>query len=376
MTFTRASTAWCSKTGEASSISNGDLVECANNQPRVMPGGDGSGGNGLGVWSARTNTLLRSAELENAAWSSISSGAAAPTVTANFATAPDGTTTAERLQFPATTLGQYSGWRQVSSCPIGLSSGGLYLKLNSGGPLTTNVCLGDATDFDCTADTTINSSTWTRVYRNNGPLDIVGGLYFGNISPSGTTSTTFGFAAQPAMDALAWGAHCESGVNLGPYITTVASAATRVAEVAYFATVPPFPVASIAATATTATGWVPTAGAFNALVDSDDNASKYFLAAAKAGVGTGCTTNSDTGVADSFVASALASGGRVACAVSGSGGTTTGFLNSVAASSASTGTLTTAHTQISIGGFARGTAHWLNGTAKNVCLDPNSTRCR
>src|SRR4029077_1644502 len=104
LTFARSSSATCLKTvGTApQTIANGDMVTCTTNQPRVMPGADGTNILGLLVEDARTNSALRSQQIENAAWTAANAVVAAPTITANAAVAPDGTTTAERVQIPAT----------------------------------------------------------------------------------------------------------------------------------------------------------------------------------------------------------------------------------------------------------------------------------
>ena len=95
LTFTRTGNATCSKQGLATTgIADGDLVVCTANQPRVESSG---GVLGLRVEGARTNSVLRSQELDNAAWTlDFAGGGVIPTRTANAATAPDGTPSAER----------------------------------------------------------------------------------------------------------------------------------------------------------------------------------------------------------------------------------------------------------------------------------------
>jgi hypothetical protein len=65
-------------------------------------------GNQLQYPTPRTNLMLRSQELDNAgAWfQGGTGGAGAVVITANATAAPDGTTTAEKLDFPITTAGQ------------------------------------------------------------------------------------------------------------------------------------------------------------------------------------------------------------------------------------------------------------------------------
>lgn len=116
LTFTRASTGTCTKGNTTSGIANGDLVTCGNDLPRVMPGGDGTGGLGLLVESTRTNVVTQSQAIDNAAYADfVGTGGAAPTLNAaNGATAPDGTATAEQYTFAATTGAQASARAQVA----------------------------------------------------------------------------------------------------------------------------------------------------------------------------------------------------------------------------------------------------------------------
>jgi len=224
MTFSRASVAWCTKGNETSGIANGDLVECASGQPRVMPGGDGTGGLGLSVWEARTNSALRSQELENAAWVLLGVTAAAPTRTANYATAPDGTATAERLQFVATGAAEGSVVYQTVGGGGVANSIGVYLKgASSAG--TVDVCSSNGASYSCTACTFV-AATWTRCLRENTVVAAGVDLVIGNASwrNGGTTRV--------ANDVLVWQADQQVGATMGPPITTTSAAATRLGELA------------------------------------------------------------------------------------------------------------------------------------------------
>lgn len=234
LTFTRASTGWCTKGNETTGIVAGDLVECASGAPRVMPGGDGTGGLGISIRSARTNSALRSAELDNVAWASNASGAAGPTVTANAAVAPDGTTTADRFQFPLTTIGQWSNRRQVGGCPTNANiSAAAYAKMVSGSEVF-NLGVNDAAGYYVTA-TTLNASTWTMVSRENGNgASGTHQIIFGNMGIDTPTSATLGIVARNALDVYVWQADCQVGTTFSPPITTVGTAVTRVQETASF----------------------------------------------------------------------------------------------------------------------------------------------
>ncbi len=219
LTFSRSGVAWCTKGNITTGIVAGDLVSIADGVPRIMPGGDGTGTIGIDIRAARTNSTLRSAEIDNAAWSSSASGAAAPTVTANAAVGPDGVTAAERLQFPLSTIGQFTTRRQVGAGretePI-------------------DMCNNNATIYYC-VKTTLNASTWTRVNRENG--DGTGGshlLNFGNVGVDTATSATLGVVARNALDVYVWQADCQVGTTITVPITTVGTTVVRPQETASF----------------------------------------------------------------------------------------------------------------------------------------------
>src|SRR5688500_13085954 len=97
LTFSRAGSGMCTK-------GDGTMVLLGNNVPRVQPGG-------LLMEAARTNLMVRSQEFDNAVWTKNATGAGvAPVVTANYAVAPDGTTSAERVQFSATPSSGDATW--------------------------------------------------------------------------------------------------------------------------------------------------------------------------------------------------------------------------------------------------------------------------
>jgi hypothetical protein len=224
MTFTRASSGTCLKGNTTSGIANGDLVTCSTNQPRVMPGGDGTGGNGLLVEGPRTNDALRSEEFDNAAWVKVASGVAAPTVTADAATAPDNTTTADRIQIPATTAGQYSVVDQ--SAGTYRYSGSLFIKGNSQSG-TLDLDCHNGSDHCSTCAYVADS--WTRCSCDS----VTSGaslFIFGNYG-AGCGS------ARDAQDFFAWGAQVESGAFVTSYIKTAGASVTRAAETATFSLV-------------------------------------------------------------------------------------------------------------------------------------------
>lgn len=116
LTVTSGAT-FCVLGNEWTGIQPGDLVECAANRPRWMPGGDGSGALGLQIWRGSTNAVTRSQDFSHADWVTGSFAVAAPTVTANACLAPDNTMTADLVHFPAVAAPggpQYSFIEQTS----------------------------------------------------------------------------------------------------------------------------------------------------------------------------------------------------------------------------------------------------------------------
>jgi hypothetical protein len=86
-------------------------------------------------WNKGQNLVRYSEQFDNAYWSKTSSGSVAPVVTANNTTAPNGTTTAERIVFPAvSTADTYSLLYNVTpAITSGASKFSVWLKGSVGG---------------------------------------------------------------------------------------------------------------------------------------------------------------------------------------------------------------------------------------------------
>lgn len=231
LTFTRTTAATCTKGNTSSGIVAGDLVYCSANQARVMPGGDGTGGLGLLVESAATNLSLRSAELDNAAWSKIfGGGGSIPTVTADYAVAPDGSTTAERVQVSAcSSVGDYSVLQQTGLGGTGTYTSSLYCRGTSA-TQTISIC---ANDFNVAGDKCVQvscpSTSWTRVSATTaitgGGGQIVGCINLAAYAGSGSTG---------AADVLLWGGQFQATPYMTSYIPTAGTSASIGAEDATF----------------------------------------------------------------------------------------------------------------------------------------------
>lgn len=230
LTFTRTGDATCSKQGLATTgIADGDLVVCTANQPRVESSG---GVLGLRVESARTNETLRSSQIENVVWATTVSGIAAPTITADFAVAPDGTTTADRVQIPACpAVGNASGINQTSVTIASPSSSFVYLKANAGTPSVSICMYGITTGTRACTQFALNTSTWTRAVVSN--VTNTGGMNM-EIACENRTGSYTGATNTGAADILVWGAQSEAGADATSYIPAVAAAVTRNAEAPSF----------------------------------------------------------------------------------------------------------------------------------------------
>lgn len=229
--FSRASTAWCTKANQVTGILNGDLVLCGSGFPRVEMGGNGAETVlGVGFYQAATNTFLRSQEFDDGAWTRWGvGGASAPSVTANAAVAPDGTTSADQVDFGATTGAQRSALYQIPGITTDVSMS-VYVKGVSGAG-TIDLCTATVGLVTCTPCAFVNTS-WTRCFHENKAVNA------GTNSPTiGNNSYDNGGTARPAQSVYLWQAdHHESlyGTGMGPPITTEGTTATRVVESGLF----------------------------------------------------------------------------------------------------------------------------------------------
>lgn len=196
---------------------------------------------------ARTNLCIRSAELDNAAWTKT-----ATTITANADTAPDGAATADRVVEAATLGGHFvqstactisAGNTVTISCFVrqgNLATSEIYL-IGGGGRLAgmkftyATATLSAATVAPVTY--TISSSS-VKAYPNGWyRISVV-------IVTSTDTSVTMQFYPLDASSytgntsnySTAWGAQVEVGTFATSYIPTAAASSARAADILSFAT--------------------------------------------------------------------------------------------------------------------------------------------
>lgn len=232
LTWTRGSSAMCLKKGLATTgIANGDAVSCASNLPRVESDGTALG---LLVEESRTNKLLRSSELDDAAWSIASGGGASnPTITANYGTAPDGTLTADRVQIPGCApAGSYSLVLQSYTGTAASWATSMFIKGVSGSGTIILISLDATLVSGLFVSCSYNASTWTWCGGPSAPLvktfaNASSRVYFGCDNGSGAVTGT---SDTGAADVLVWNVQAEAGTFPTNPIVTTSAAVTRAAD--------------------------------------------------------------------------------------------------------------------------------------------------
>ena len=373
MTFTRTGAATCSKQGLATTgIGNGDLVVCTANQPRVESSG---GVLGLRVEGARTNEALRSESVDNIAWATTAAGVAAPTLTADCAVAPDGTTTADRMQIPACpTVGvDASGVNQTSGTIASPSSSAVFLKANSGTPSISICMFGLATGTRACTQFALNTSTWTRAVVNN--VTNTGGMNL-EIACENRTGSYSGATNTGAADILVWGAQSEAGAYATSYIPTVAAAVTRNAEAAYVTM--PVTVSPSSVAATTQVPYTsPGANRRNLGVRSGtSDANRFELFYANGGPGASTYVEvASVGQQVNGVTAATMPGSNRFAAWRTAAGTQNVITNGATASAATALGALPVLDRVYVGSYISVLAE-LDGIIASVCVDPDPSRCR
>ena len=195
---------------------------------------------GLLVEESRTNLMLRSEEFDNAIWAKDFT-----TATADADTAPNGTTTADKVAEDSS-----NNFHAISQYVSGFASGAiatLSIYAKAAGRtrfrIQTDASGGTGTaDFDLSAGT---ATAGTGVFSNGSIINVGNGWY--RCSVRCTTSgagaiglkvilaqTTFGVAytGDGTSGIYLWGAQLEAGATTSSYIPTTTAAATRSADVA------------------------------------------------------------------------------------------------------------------------------------------------
>jgi hypothetical protein len=221
--LSRTGSATCDKQGQVvTGIANGDMVTCAADQARVER--NTAGDLALRLEVGRTNLALRSKEIDNAVYSSHGT----PTVTANAGVAPDGTTTADRLQVTAcvgdgTIEGRYQSFVTASA----LHTGSLLVKSYPGaGAQSISVCTFATSPGTCVTCDAVEAS-WSRCQAAT--TGVIAEVTFGCVHD---TANYNGSSDTGDADVLVWGVQLEAGAWASSFLPTVASAETRGSETA------------------------------------------------------------------------------------------------------------------------------------------------
>jgi hypothetical protein len=217
ITFTRASNATFFD-------ASGTLQTASNDTPRF----DHSGGSSLGllIEEARTNLLERSAEFDNAYWSKTSGGTgSAPVVTANVGVAPDGTTTADQIDFDRGAGNTSSDRSDIVRSSITVPATGDYtqsvwLKAATAGDVGKQLAMRNVGGGAYLTVTL--TANWVRYARTENTTTTTSRAW--SIANRGT------FTADNTVSALVWGAQLEAGAFPTSYIPTTSAAATRAAD--------------------------------------------------------------------------------------------------------------------------------------------------
>jgi hypothetical protein len=358
LTFTRGSNGTCTRTAagglSTTGIANGDLVVLSSNVARQMY--DANGVLGLLVEASRTNSNLQSANLADAAYTSVG----APTVTANTTVSPDGTTTMATID--DTSGAAQQGRQQVivatAGQPYTLS---VYVKADTLASVTVSL---DGTTATCTS---LSATTSTRCIVTDASASgvainaqVLGGTVVGDTG-------TF----------RAWGQQVELGLYATSYMPTGAGTATRSAESASFPTA--INTTNGLSHASTLSFVGPPAailGAMSLYQDALNRTQLYESStnALNADIFTTSGTRSTSNVPGTWLANTPY---RIGLSHSGAGASSTvsSYLSGVLQTTSATG-LTSAYTSVRFGPGLNAVGDGADAIYTRWCADPVVTRCR
>jgi len=247
ITFTRAS-------GGTYFDATGRLQTATNDVPRFDYNPSTLAAQGLLIEESRTNLLTRSEEFNDAAWTKTNSS-----ITANAATSPSGTVTADKLiEALDVNLVHQTTQSSVTIVSLGAYTASCYVKADT----RTRVRIGFlvAGTSGVTADANLTAGTITAASAFGGGSAvgssiqaINNGWYRITVSGTGAAGTS-GECRLELLDAsgnrqyngdgtsglFIWGAQLEAGAFPTSYIPTTTTALTRAADVASVNTLSPW----------------------------------------------------------------------------------------------------------------------------------------
>lgn len=220
VTFTRASTATYFN-------SAGTMQTATANTPRWDYDPASHALLGLLIEEARTNLVLNSADASNASWTKTAGAAGAPVVTGNQVVAPDGTTTAARVVYPAVSgAGNYSALGATSgAATIAPYSFSVWARGNAGGEQVYLCTTPDGVTYYRSLLTL--TTLWQRFSLVTPNLNTAGWFWI-----IGTDLRDAGQTAKPAQSIFVWGGQVETGAFPTSYIPSTAASVTRAGDLA------------------------------------------------------------------------------------------------------------------------------------------------
>lgn len=219
LTFTRASTATYFD-------ATGTMQTAASGAPRFDYDPATHALRGLLIEEARQNIWLQSADASNAAWLKANITSGNPVVTANQATAPDGTLTAARVVYPAVSgAGNASLVYQAPIVTAAAYTFSIYLRGNVGGE-QLYIGWNNGSVFASAARITLTTA-WQRYSFTTGTLTATSWVFMiGTDLRDGTQTSTTG------STVYMWGGQLEAAAFQTSYVATTAAAVTRAVDVA------------------------------------------------------------------------------------------------------------------------------------------------
>lgn len=357
LTYTRASVGTCTKGHTTSGIRDGDLVVCASGQPRVMPGGDGTGPLGILMESAKANRILRSAELCDAAWSDVGT----PNCSSDAQTGPFGTTTMDQLTDNDAAAFEGRSQPYVSSSQNARAVS-CYVKAGTATSATITLVGTGNSAGDCTGTVTGLSTTTSK------RISCVGAAYGAGIT-SALLTIKVGTNASDTGTLFVEGCQHESNAPyVSSYVPTTSAQVTRAIDALTYPTTNFAASSTLSVAATIVPLWTPTTVSFTPgiVTMNGANGSTLYVTTALRFL-TGATANPNSALTTTVPARVYGydNGTNAVNAYDTN-------TNSVASGAAASRW----GTSMGIGDGAPAGVGALDGVIKQVCVDPNPSRCR
>ena len=322
--------------------------------------------NGLLIEEARTNALINSADAGNASWLKGNITVAAPTVTSNQTTAPDGTLSAARVVFPQVTgAGAVSSLFPLSTAAaVQAYSWSVWLKGSAGGEqLYIYMNQGAAAYFRQRITLT---TAWQRFSITATLTALTWNFTIGCDLRDASQTTT------PAQTIFVWGAQVEVGAFPTSYIPTTAASVTRAQELCTAPTTGWFMLGSSSLMADFMTPNLAQQSRDACAITDGTTTNRLALRPLVAGTGISATVTSISGASTVSASLGLfAANTSAKMASSWNGATNLGCLNAAPVVSTSVG-LPPALNVLTIGNALTGSAFYLNGWVRRIRYWPRA----